>query len=75
MIIAVVLQIIGCCRDLLFKLAPPFFVVSMFLKKECIVIAIGNGNIVLPRYIDHVYIFLFVNIEIKTMELFIALQS
>ena len=26
--------------------------------------------IVLPRYIDHVYIFVLVNIEIKTLELF-----
>ena len=27
-------------------------------------------GIVLPRYYDHVYIFVFVNIEIKTLELF-----
>ena len=26
--------------------------------------------IVLPRYYDHVYIFMFVNIDIKTLELF-----
>ena len=29
-----------------------------------------NAFIVLPRYYDHVYIFVFLNIEIKTLELF-----
>ena len=29
-----------------------------------------NSTIVLPRYYDNVYIFVFVNIEIKTLELF-----
>ena len=32
--------------------------------------ALKDQGIVLPRYIGHVYIFVFVNIEIKTLELF-----
>ena len=37
-------------------------VLIVYLKKP--------STIVLPRYYDHVYIFVFVNIEIKTLELF-----
>ena len=41
------------------------------LEKRVQRLEICNGTgIVLPRYYDHVYIFVFVNIEIKTLELF-----
>ena len=35
----------------------------------------GQCRQIIPRYIDHVYIFVFVNIEIKTLELFIVLSK